>query len=155
MREGPCSEGDQAAARRLMQAFGRFRRMDWHDAPEIAGKRADLALMFVIRRHREAGSPGMMVSEIGARLGVTSPTITQQIKGLEAEGLVRRLPDPHDRRAIRVSLTAEGERKVAAMERVMLATFGGLVEHLGEADSDKLAELLSRSAGYFRDRSHK
>src|SRR6266516_3754001 len=56
---------------------------------------------------------------------VTSGTMTNRIDRLEESGLVRRSPDPDDKRGVRVSLTDKG------LERV----------------DDALADLLSRERG--------
>ncbi|HEX5801190.1 MAG TPA: MarR family transcriptional regulator, partial [Gaiellaceae bacterium] len=50
--------------------------------------------------------------------GLTTGAMTNRLDGLEQEGLVRRLPDPDDRRGVIVELTTEGrqlwERTVGA-----------------------------------------
>jgi len=59
-------------------------------------------------------SPGYLAK----RAELTSGAMTNRLDGLEAEGLVRRLPDPDDRRGVIVELTPEGrelwERSVGA-----------------------------------------
>src|SRR5499426_2952288 len=45
---------------------------------------------------------------------VTSGTMTNRIDRLEASGLVRRLPDPQDKRGVLVELTGDGMRRVDA-----------------------------------------
>lgn len=49
-------------------------------------------------------------------LGQTKGTVSQTLKLLEAEGLVRRSPDPHDRRVTRLAVTAAGVRRLAKVE---------------------------------------
>ena len=48
------------------------------------------------------------LAELAAAEQVTSPTMSGIVRGLEADGLVRREPDPDDARAIRLSATPEG-----------------------------------------------
>ena len=59
-------------------------------------------------------SPG----HLAKRAGLTTGAMTNRLDGLEQEGLVRRLPDPDDRRGVIVELTKEGrelwERTVGA-----------------------------------------
>jgi DNA-binding MarR family transcriptional regulator len=50
-------------------------------------------------------SPG----ELATDLELSSGAMTSRLDKLEAQGLVRRLPDPKDRRAIVVELTPEGK----------------------------------------------
>jgi DNA-binding MarR family transcriptional regulator len=59
-------------------------------------------------------SPGYLAK----RAGLTTGAMTNRLDGLEQEGLVRRLPDPDDRRGVIVELTPKGrelwERTVGA-----------------------------------------
>lgn len=60
-------------------------------------------------RHSEpagCSTPG----ELSSDLELSSGAMTNRIDRLEAAGLVRRRPDPDDRRGIRVELTADGDR---------------------------------------------
>ena len=43
---------------------------------------------------------------------VAPPTVTKVVKDLEAMGLVDRIPDPDDRRVVRVAVTAEGRKRI-------------------------------------------
>src|ERR1700745_308720 len=63
---------------------------------------------------------------------VTSGTMTNRIDRLAAEGLVRREPDPRDKRGVLVTLTDKGQERVDAAlaglldrERALLAGLGG------------------------------
>ncbi len=55
---------------------------------------------------------GLTQKELSERLLVVKSNVSALIKKLEARGLVRREPDPHDSRNKRLSLTAAGERLV-------------------------------------------
>lgn len=75
---------------------------------------------------------------------LSSGAITNRIDRVEGEGLVRRLPDPNDRRGTIVQLTAKG-RKLA--DRAILVHFEALNETLSglnRAERDQLAKLLSK-----------
>ncbi len=47
--------------------------------------------------------------DIAKRLRIEGPTMTRMLDSLEADGLVERLPDPHDRRTKQLRLTPRGE----------------------------------------------
>lgn len=49
-------------------------------------------------------------SEVGRAIGVTAAGATDVIDRLESRRLVRRVPDASDRRAVRIEITAVGER---------------------------------------------
>jgi DNA-binding MarR family transcriptional regulator len=57
------------------------------------------------------GAPaGMTVTEVATRLGVTVPATSRQLHRLARRGLLQLRQDEHDRRAVRVGLTALGLR---------------------------------------------
>jgi DNA-binding MarR family transcriptional regulator len=58
------------------------------------------------------------MSDIALDLGVTARTITTMVDALERDGLVERVPDVDDRRAISLVLTDDGQ---AAVEQIMTA----------------------------------
>jgi DNA-binding MarR family transcriptional regulator len=50
---------------------------------------------------------GLTAGELSRAVGVTSGAVTGSIDRLEAAGLARRVPDPADRRRVRIEVTAE------------------------------------------------
>lgn len=72
----------------------------------------------VLEQLVRAGEP-LALSDLAARLSCVRSNMTQLVDRLEAEGLVRRVNDPDDRRCIRAELTAEGrERQIAGAEQL-------------------------------------
>lgn len=55
-------------------------------------------------------SDGLTQRELATRTGMSAPTALAVLDALERKGLVRREPDPHDRRKINVSLTSKGRK---------------------------------------------
>ena len=58
------------------------------------------------------------MSDLATELLCDASNITQLVGRLEARGLVRREPDPEDRRARRVTITTAGRRQRRAVEKV-------------------------------------
>lgn len=58
-------------------------------------------------------------SELAASVGVSRPTLTSLVDGLEQGGLVRRVPVPTDRRGIRLELTDAGREATARAEHAL------------------------------------
>lgn len=81
---------------------------------------------------------------LAAALGVTPPVVLQHVDGLEEHGLVLRTRNPSDRRAYDLTLTAEGERRLAAARRVAAELQRELVERLGERNERELRRLLGK-----------
>ncbi|MEU6999643.1 MarR family transcriptional regulator [Nonomuraea sp. NPDC046570] len=73
---------------------------------------------------------------------VTSGTMTNRIDRLAQADLVRRRPDPEDRRGVLVSLTEEGRKRVDAAFADLLRRERELLAGLGEQDQRVLAGLL-------------
>ncbi|GAC1391274.1 MAG: hypothetical protein NVSMB38_11280 [Ktedonobacteraceae bacterium] len=109
-------------------------------------------ILFMIREGTKTLGREPKVSEISKLLHVTSPTVTQLIKSLEANGLVERRLDPTDRRAVGLVLTERGEKVVEKAEETFVTTFQGLIEYLGEEQSNQLVELLVKAKSYFDDK---
>jgi DNA-binding MarR family transcriptional regulator len=75
---------------------------------------------------------------------LTSGAITNRIDRVEDAGLVRRLPDPNDRRGTIVRLTPQG---VALADRAIarhFANMGQLLASLESADREQLTALLAK-----------
>ena len=64
---------------------------------------------------------GTTVSELARRVGITKQAMADSVQALEAQGLVTRQPDQHDRRARLVTLTEEGYTALRAGLEVVTA----------------------------------
>ncbi|MEU0565100.1 MarR family transcriptional regulator [Nonomuraea sp. NPDC005983] len=73
---------------------------------------------------------------------VTSGTMTNRIDRLAQAGLVRRRPDPEDRRGVLVSLTDTGLARVDAAFADLLRREHALLASLGPTDQRTLSSLL-------------
>ncbi len=58
-------------------------------------------------------------SELAASVGVSRPTLTSLVDGLEQAGLLLRVPVPTDRRGTSLELTEEGRGATARAERAL------------------------------------
>lgn len=137
---------------KLMSALMQFRRLGWHQRTIAGCKPSEIRVLFCIKKGVKPNASDIKVSEISKRLHVTSPTITQLLKGLEANGLIKRHIDQDDRRAVGITLTEKGEWVTQQAEESFTATLHGLTEYLGEEQSNQLAELLFKAFRYFTER---
>ena len=97
----------------------------------------------VLSSLRRSGSPyaltpGVLMNE----LLVSSGTMTNRIDRLEAKGLVERSPSPSDRRAVLVSLTVEGRKRVDSALKSLLDDERKLLVGISEEDEQTLSLLL-------------
>ena len=72
----------------------------------------------------------MRVSAIARYLGIRVPSATEQVIKLEAAGLVARLPDESDARAVLVSLTPTGRKKLGEANKRRNADMAAALETL-------------------------
>jgi len=83
-----------------------------------------------------AAGEALPLSTLAERSACVRSNITQLVDRLEAEKLVVRAPDPHDRRSIRAELTDEGRARQARATQALAdaerAVFSGLPA--GQAD---------------------
>jgi DNA-binding MarR family transcriptional regulator len=136
-------------ALRIMRSFWQLKRSDWYRRAADGLKPSEMHVLVCIKRHEQCSPTEMKVSEISKCLQVTSPTVTQLLKGLEASGLIERHIDPSDRRAVGIRLTAKGDELARKAREAFLASFYGLTEYLGEEESQQLADLLEKVITYF------
>jgi DNA-binding MarR family transcriptional regulator len=77
----------------------------------------------------------------------SQPGFSRLVQRMENDGLVERRTDPRDRRATVIVMTRAGRRQFRAANAVyahaLQASFG---LHLGEAEHERLAEILGRVA---------
>lgn len=99
---------------------------------------------FDLMAQLERAPQGLRMNELSRRLMVTGGNVTGLTDSLERDGLVRREPDPDDRRASRVRLTAAGRSQFAAMARQHEKWIVEVLGVLGRQDVAQLKSLLGR-----------
>jgi DNA-binding MarR family transcriptional regulator len=85
-------------------------------------------------------SPGWLADQCG----LSSGAMTNRIDRLEQAGLVRRLPDPSDRRALHVELTDEGMRLWKETVGAQAVKEGLVTSALNEREKQQLNALLRK-----------
>jgi MarR family transcriptional regulator, transcriptional regulator for hemolysin len=80
--------------------------------------------------------------QLARAVGIEGPTLTRHLDQLEAAGLVRRVPQPDDRRAVRVEPTDAGLELHARMLEVVIAFNRRLTAGLAQDDLERLRVLL-------------
>jgi DNA-binding MarR family transcriptional regulator len=88
------------------------------------------------------GEGPIMMSDLGEELGVTPRNVTKLVDELEAEGLVRRLPHPSDRRATLIQLTQKGREEIGEGYSEYVAATSELFSVLSEEDQWELIRLM-------------
>ena len=87
---------------------------------------------------------GMMQTELAKVMDVGKVTLGGLIDRLETTGLVRRQPDPQDRRAKKVVMTAKGLKLLADITVVAKGVNARIMSGIPRADITRAEELLYR-----------
>jgi DNA-binding MarR family transcriptional regulator len=130
-----------------MQVLSRISRLSRHLDIARRGAFAEHGLesweFDVLSALRRQGPPFQLTP--GALLRatlVTSGTMTNRIDRLAAANLVRREPDPRDKRGVLVTLTAAGRERVDAALDGLLRRERVLLAGLGAGERQDLADLM-------------
>lgn len=91
-------------------------------------------------------SGGRRLSQIElARLAkVEQPSMAQLLARMERDGLIKRVPDPSDRRSSLIMLTDEAERRLPAGRVILRQSNADMTEGLSDAEIAQLLSLLGR-----------
>jgi len=128
-------QGDEIVWRLL----GLFRRMNEEFEKVAVDAGLTMAEAGALRRL----SAPISMREVADTMGCDASYVTLLTDGLEAQGLVDRVPDVRDRRIKQLVLTAKGRRVRRALTGKVLATSPALVP-LDEAERAQFLELLRR-----------
>jgi DNA-binding MarR family transcriptional regulator len=82
------------------------------------------------------------ISDLAALDHCSQPTMTAQVRRLELAGLVSRITDPTDARAVLISITPEGVAVLADVRADRGAVIDPYLERLPEADRQTLAAAV-------------
>lgn len=94
--------------------------------------RAGLSMpKFAVLNELVTAKEPLSLSELATRLSCVKSNMTQLIDRLEADGLVKRVDDPSDRRSVKAEITAEGAARQAE----------------GSEEIDKLHEEFAAAVG--------
>jgi MarR family transcriptional regulator for hemolysin len=136
----------QRLAIELFQAARGWRGLlDERLKPHGATK-AGWVLLYWLSLHPE----GLTQVELAEKAGVEASTMTRLLDGLQADGLIERLPVPGDRRAKRVRLTPQTPELVRRLNAVVEAVVLELFAAFPEEEIELAAGFLGRLNGRLR-----
>lgn len=118
-------------------AYVRFLRSESEKLGETSPARARILKVLSCSGTQRMG-------DLGHHLGVTPRYVTRLVDDLENEGLVRRIPDSEDRRAILVEITTKGESICEELFRAIHATSDELFAELSEEDREDFSRVIKR-----------
>jgi DNA-binding MarR family transcriptional regulator len=115
------------------------------DAARLAQSRAvppaQLRVLTII-----AGNRHTNMSRLAEALDVVPSSASRLCDRLEATGLLRRVPDPRDRREVRLLLTPPARRLLEALRERRREALGEVLDRMPEAARQELVRSLSAFA---------
>ena len=85
------------------------------------------------------------LKELSVLTDIGMPSLSVSVRNMEKNGLIRREGSARSRS---LSLTEEGSARALAFHEEIDAFYMGLMDYLGEEDTDRLYALLRRMDGY-------
>jgi DNA-binding MarR family transcriptional regulator len=120
------------ALSRRLRAMAREALAEWDVTPSQA------RALGVLRRHGP-----LRLGDLAEHLHIVPRSATEVVDALEERALVDRRPDPADRRATLVALTARGDEVAAGIRAARTSGAGSLFAQLPAPDRAELARLLA------------
>ena len=111
------------------------------DARLKAERGVSLAYFEVLHALRDEA---LRVGDIAQRLRITVGGASKLVDRVEGAGLIRRAADPGDRRASRVTLTAEGRGTLSAATETYAAALADAIDPVLDADDQRALHDLVR-----------
>ena len=132
-----------------MGIIGRMGRLSKHLERAIQETFSDFGLNVgefdVLATLRRSGQPYQLTpTELFNTLMVSSGTMTHRIDRLEQADLVKRIPDPSDRRGTLIQLTNKGFNVIEKAVEAHVANMHRLLSGLEEAERKVLVQLLRK-----------
>jgi MarR family transcriptional regulator, transcriptional regulator for hemolysin len=82
--------------------------------------------------------------DLAAAVGIEGPTLTHHLDGLDKAGLIERERDPNNRRAVRVELTAAGDKLFGGLAKAAIGFDQRLRDGLSDQELDEFRRVLAR-----------
>lgn len=92
-------------------------------------------------------------AELGRRSHIHLSDMVATINELADSELVRRAPDPADRRRNIISLTSDGERRLRRLQKQLAKSQEALLEPLSPEERAQLSQLLTRLLEFHEQRA--
>jgi DNA-binding MarR family transcriptional regulator len=116
--------------------LGRLTLVLRREASHLPASAAQAAVLAILR------DGPRRISDLTGYAGVAQPTMTVLIDRMERQAWVRRVPDPGDRRAVRVEITQLGEETISELLAVRTASLAQRLASLQPEHRRAIANAL-------------
>jgi DNA-binding MarR family transcriptional regulator len=87
---------------------------------------------------------GLKANELGKKAGLEPSTMTGLLDRMERDGLLKREPDPNDRRANKIVLTKKGVNAKKPATKIVSTTLGKAFNTIPEKDIETVKNVLRK-----------
>ena len=131
----PVGRAVSSSAKVLSRAFER-------ELAEAGGSQPVWLILLALKQQRWRTQ-----QDLAGAVGIEGPTLTHHLDGLEKSGLIDRARDPDDRRAVRVELTAAGEKRFQRLAKAAIGFDQRLRAGLSDDELEAFRRVLTRLRG--------
>jgi DNA-binding MarR family transcriptional regulator len=144
----------------LFQIIKQLPRVRVEQTRHLGLTASELELLGILAINLDEQGKPPSVTEMSQFMKITPAGVTHLINPLEKSGCIERLRASNDRRVVLIGLTDKGkeiaQRIISEAQELMI----GLVQYLGEDDSQTLIQLMKKMIEFFaqqpaRDNSEK
>lgn len=132
---------DTSAAARLTRAIGVIDSTALADTPRVS--QGELGILGFLATHDGTAAPG----ELSTHLHITSARTANALRTLERKGYIKRTASKKDRRAVIVTLTAQGRAYGEQNYHRAVGDMTRLISVLTSSEQEQLVRLAERLAG--------
>ena len=137
----------------VMRAAKRIRRGTFHQLAPFGINPSQGRALEVLAKGAQRSGAMIRLNQLAERLHIAPRSVTTVVDALETAGLVARVQDPQDRRAILLRLTEAGEQTVDRIGRVRQQVAAEYFGSVSPEDRSALLRLL-RSADEAYEQTH-
>jgi DNA-binding MarR family transcriptional regulator len=138
----PAATAEVAAPEVMFSLLGAAHALEDRLEAHLGQVGLSMSKLGVLTQLVDSGTP-LALSELAARLSCVRSNMTQLVDRLEAEGLVRRVDDPSDRRSVLAAVTRLGEERQAAGAGELAKVRDEFMANLPAADRAVFARVLA------------
>jgi MarR family transcriptional regulator for hemolysin len=128
----PIGRAVSTAAKHLTRAFG-------SELADAGGSQPVWLILLALKQRQWRTQ-----QDLAAAVGIEGPTLTHHLDGLEKSGLIERERDPEDRRAVRVELTAAGDKLFHRLRDAAGSFDSRLRDGISDEELESFRRVLAR-----------
>ncbi|MEN8654176.1 MarR family transcriptional regulator [Streptomyces sp. 21So2-11] len=147
------SDADGLLAEQLLRLTRRLHRIQRRQMEPIGITPAQSRLLRTVSNHYQHHDESPRMADLARRLDVVPRAVTTLVDGLEASGRVRRVPDPTNRRVVRIELTDTGRTTLGSLRSARRDAAEEILAPLTAAQREVLGGLMSTLVDGMPERS--